>query len=91
MLLLLALLFTSLVLPDVLQQLVDLVDQLASVHAGLVAALAALAARVTLVEDALEVVFLIVLRDLFHRWQPFQVWRLSIGGGGGGCGGGGGG
>lgn len=80
----------ALVLPDVLQQLVDLVDQLASVHAGLVAALAAaLATRVTLVEDAVEVVFLVILWDFLHGWQPFEVWRLSVGGGGGGGGWGG--
>lgn len=79
----------SLVLSDVLQQIVDLVDQLASVHAGLVAALAALATLVTLMEDAIKVVFLVILWDFLHGWQPFEVWRLSIGGGGGGRGGGG--
>ncbi len=82
-------LFFSLVLPDVLQQFVDLVDQLASVHAGLVAAVAALSTLVTLMEDAIKVIFLVILRDFLHGWQPFEVWRLSIGGGGGGSGGGG--
>lgn len=77
----------SLVLSDVLQQFVDLVDQLASVHAGLVAALAALATLVARMEDAVKVIFLVILWDFLHGWQPFQVRRLSIGGGGSGGGG----
>lgn len=80
-------LFFSLVLSNVLQQFVDLVDQLASVHASLVAALAALATLVTLMEDAIKVIFLVILWDFLHGWQPFQVWWLSIGGGGSGGGG----
>lgn len=62
-------------------------DQLASVHAGLMTALAALATLVTLMEDTIKVIFLIVLWDFLHGWQPFEVWRLSIGGGGSGGGG----
>lgn len=74
----------TLVLSDILQQLVDLVSEFTRVYAGLVATLAALPTLVTLMEDGIEIVFLVILWDFFHGWQPFQVWWLSVGGGGSG-------
>lgn len=77
----------SLVLSDILQHFVDLMDQLTSIHASLMAVLTALATLVTLMEDAIKVVFLVILWDFFHSWQPFEVWQLSVGGGRSGSGG----
>lgn len=57
--------FSSLVLSDVLQQLVDLMDQLAGVHTALMPALTALAA---LMEGAIKVIFLVILWDFLHGW-----------------------
>lgn len=66
-------LFFSLALSDILQQFVDLVDQLATINASLVAAFAALSNWVTLMEDGVKVIFLIILWDFLHGWQPFEV------------------
>lgn len=77
---------SSSVLSDVLQQFVDLVNQLTSVHVGLVAALAAFGTLVTLMEDAVKVVLLVILWNFLHGRQPFEVRRLSVGRGGRGGG-----